>query len=137
MEEQQKIADEVLEHQAEIEAKTRVEEGTREYSEADLASPVFNGRSVAEKVEFCQSLFRKEVPVSSVFNKNEMIDVTNYIKGHGYKGELSPVGVHQVAEEDTSWSQEGCVHWNMASSPCSVASALTRSIRFPSPRRSA
>ena len=58
-EEQQKIADEALEHQAEIEAETRVEEGTA----AELKSQV-----------------------ETVINKDEMIDVIGCTRGHGYKG---------------------------------------------------
>ena len=36
-----------------------------------------NDISIADKVEFCESLFGKEVFVSSVFNKDEMIDVSS------------------------------------------------------------
>ena len=57
--EHQKIADKALGHQAEIEAKTRVEEGTA----AELKSQV-----------------------EMVINKDEMIDVIRCTRGHGYKG---------------------------------------------------
>ena len=53
------IAEEALEHQAEIEAETRVEEGTA----AELKSQV-----------------------ETVINKDEMIDVISCTRGHGYKG---------------------------------------------------
>ena len=72
--------------------------------------------------------------IETVFNKDEMIDETSCTKGHSYKGSY-PLDLHQVAEEDTSQSQEERVYWNVASSS-SVASSLCRSIRFPSPRRS-
>ena len=64
---------------------------THKYSEAALASSVVNGVSVEDNVEFCQSLFGKQVPVSSVSNKNETIDVTSCTKGYGYKGSY-PLG---------------------------------------------
>ena len=48
-----------------------------DYSEVTLASSVVNDISIADKVEFCESLFGKEVSVSSVFNKDEMIDVSS------------------------------------------------------------
>ena len=57
--EQQKIAEEALEHQAEIEAETRVEDWTA----AVLKSQV-----------------------ESVINKDEMIDVIGCTRGRGYKG---------------------------------------------------
>ena len=95
-EEQQKIADEALEHQAEIEAETRVEEGTA----AVLTSQV-----------------------ETVINKDEMIDVDQLHQGSRLRGSCYPLELHQVAGEDTSWSQEGCVCWNVASRPRSVASA--------------
>ena len=36
--------------------------------------------------EFCQSLFLKEVPVSSVINMDEMTDVIGCTSDHGSKG---------------------------------------------------
>ena len=78
-----------------------------------------NDITITDKVEFCESLFGKEVSVSSVFNKNELIDVSSYTRSYGYKGSY-PLGVHQVAGKITSWSQEGCVYWNVASNPRSV-----------------
>ena len=69
-----------------------------DYSEAALASSVVNGRSIADKVEFCQSLFGKEVSVSSVFNKDEMIDVTSCTRGHGYQGSY-PLGCTRLPKK--------------------------------------
>ena len=54
----QHIAEEALEHQAEIEAETRVEEGTA----AELTSQV-----------------------ETVINKDEMIDVIGCTRGHGFE----------------------------------------------------
>lgn len=48
-----------------------------------------NGGSSKDKVEFGKNLFEKEVPVKSVFAKDEMIDVLGVTKGHGYKGVVS------------------------------------------------
>ena len=55
----QHLAEVALEHQAEIEAETRVEEGTA----AELKSQV-----------------------ETVINKDEMIDVISCTRGHSYKG---------------------------------------------------
>ena len=48
-----------------------------------------NGGSVADKVDFARSHFEKEVPVTSVFAKDELIDVIGVTKGHGFKGVTS------------------------------------------------
>ena len=74
---------------------------THDQSEAALASSVVDGRCIADKVEFYQSLFGKEVSVSSVFNKDEMIDVTSCTRGHGYKGSY-PLGckTHRGLKKD-------------------------------------
>ena len=49
-------------------------------------------------MEFCQSLFGEEVSVSSVFNKDEMIDVTSCTRGHGYQGSY-PVGCTRLPKK--------------------------------------
>jgi large subunit ribosomal protein L3e len=45
-----------------------------------------NGGSVADKVEFAQNFFEKQVPCDAVFAENEMIDIIGVTKGHGYEG---------------------------------------------------
>ena len=45
-----------------------------------------NGGDSAAKVDFAKSLFEKEVPVSTIFSKNESIDVCGATKGRGYEG---------------------------------------------------
>merc|ERR1712200_388990 len=50
---------------------------------------LLNGGSVADKVNFAREHFEKEVPVTDVFAKDEMIDVIGVTKGHGYKGVTS------------------------------------------------
>ena len=59
---------------------------------AHLKEIQVNGGSTADKVDFCQSLFEKEVPVSSVFAKDEMIDIIGCTRGHGFKGVVSRWG---------------------------------------------
>ena len=41
-----------------------------------------NGGTAAQKVDFAYDLLEKAVPVSSVFNQNEMIDAIAITKGH-------------------------------------------------------
>jgi len=45
-----------------------------------------NGGTIPEKVDFARGLFEKEVPVTSVFNQDDMIDVIGVTRGHGYEG---------------------------------------------------
>ena len=48
-----------------------------------------NGGSVSDKVDFARNYFEKEVPVTAVFAKDEMVDVIGVTKGHGFKGVTS------------------------------------------------
>jgi large subunit ribosomal protein L3e len=45
-----------------------------------------NGGNLSEKVDFAVGLFEKEVPISSVFEPDELIDVCGATKGKGYEG---------------------------------------------------
>lgn len=45
-----------------------------------------NGGTVAEKVDWAREKLEQQVPVSSVFGQDEMIDVIGVTKGKGYKG---------------------------------------------------
>ncbi|CAM9981487.1 unnamed protein product [Bubo scandiacus] len=48
-----------------------------------------NGGSVAEKVDWAREKLEQQVPVSTVFGQDEMIDVIGVTKGKGYKGVTS------------------------------------------------
>ncbi|KAF4693890.1 60S ribosomal protein L3 [Perkinsus olseni] len=58
-----------------------------------------NGGSVSDKVDFCQSLFEKEVPIASVFDKDEMVDVIGVTKGHGNTSVTTRWGVTRLARK--------------------------------------
>jgi large subunit ribosomal protein L3e len=53
---------------------------------AHLMEIQINGGSIADKVKFGVGLFEKPIPVSTVFEENEMIDVIGITKGKGYEG---------------------------------------------------
>mmetsp|Transcript_36297 Transcript_36297/g.62879 ORF Transcript_36297/g.62879 Transcript_36297/m.62879 type:complete len:395 (+) Transcript_36297:85-1269(+) len=55
-----------------------------------------NGGSSADKVDFGRALFEKEVPVSSVFAKDENIDVLGASKGRGNEGVVTRWGVTRL-----------------------------------------
>lgn len=55
-----------------------------------------NGGTVVEKVDFVTKMFESPVPVSAVFEQNEMLDVIGVTKGHGVKGVVSRFGVTRL-----------------------------------------
>merc|ERR1712072_999582 len=55
-----------------------------------------NGGSVSDKVDFAVNLFEKQVPVSTVFNEGEMLDICAVTKGHGFQGVISRFGVTRL-----------------------------------------
>jgi len=55
-----------------------------------------NGGNAASKVDFAKALFEKEVPVDSVFAKDEMIDILGASKGRGFEGVVTRWGVTRL-----------------------------------------
>jgi large subunit ribosomal protein L3e len=53
---------------------------------AHIMEVQINGGSIADKVEFGVGLFEKPIPVTSVFEESEMIDIIGISKGKGYEG---------------------------------------------------
>jgi len=48
-----------------------------------------NGGTIADKVDFAVAHFEKQIPVTEVFAKDEMIDIIGVTKGKGVKGVTS------------------------------------------------
>jgi len=61
----------------------------RRQKKAHIMEVQLNGGSVADKVDFARNHFEKEIPITAVFAKDEMIDVIGVTKGHGFKGVTS------------------------------------------------
>lgn len=55
-----------------------------------------NGGSVPDKVDWGLKLFEREIPLKSVFQENECIDVIGITKGKGFKGVVSRWGVTRL-----------------------------------------
>jgi len=55
-----------------------------------------NGGTTAEKVDFAYKLFEQQVPVSTVFQKNQMLDVMASTKGKGNQGVIKRFGVTRL-----------------------------------------
>jgi len=60
-----------------------------------------NGGTVAEKVDWAREKLEQQVPVSSVFGQDEMIDVIGVTKGKGYKGKYMEV----LCSQDTHFNK--------------------------------
>jgi large subunit ribosomal protein L3e len=45
-----------------------------------------NGGSVTDKVSFAHGLFEKKVPVTTIFEQDEVVDVIGVTRGHGFEG---------------------------------------------------
>jgi large subunit ribosomal protein L3e len=58
-----------------------------------------NGGSVAAKVDWGYELFEKEIPVDTIFKKDEMIDIIGVSKGKGYEGVTTRWGVTRLARK--------------------------------------
>jgi large subunit ribosomal protein L3e len=67
-------------------AHTQIRQTGLSQKKAHLMEIQVNGGSIAEKVEYAQGLFEKEVKIESVFEKNENIDIIAVTKGHGFEG---------------------------------------------------
>jgi len=63
---------------------------------AHLKEIQINGGSVAKKVDFCVSLFEKEIRVKDVFEEAEMIDCIGVTKGRGTDGVITRWGVTRL-----------------------------------------
>merc|ERR1711931_104777 len=61
----------------------------RRQKKAHIMEVQLNGGSIADKVDFARNHFEKELGVTSVFGKNEMIDLVGVTKGKGFKGVTS------------------------------------------------
>jgi len=59
---------------------------------AHLKEIQINGGSTADKVDFVVKMFEQPLPVSTVFNDNEMVDIIGSTKGHGFHGVITRWG---------------------------------------------
>merc|ERR1712010_364020 len=68
----------------------------RRQKKAHIMEIQLNGGSVADKVAFARDHFEKEIPVTAVFAKDEMMDIVGVTKGHGFKGVTSRWGTKKL-----------------------------------------
>jgi large subunit ribosomal protein L3e len=77
-------------------AHTQIRKLNLRQKKAHVLEIQVNGGSIADKVEYAKRLLEKEIPVSSVFNEGEKIDVMAATKGHGYEGVVARWGVRRL-----------------------------------------
>ena len=76
------------------------------------------GKDAAARVDFAKLLFEKEIGANTIFAKDANIDILGVTKGGAWMQRChDSLGCHTIASKDPSWSQEGCLHWIMASCP--------------------
>jgi len=78
-------------------AHTQIKKIGLRQKKAHLAEIQINGgKDIEAKVQFGYDLFEKTFPVTSVFSKNDMIDVIGVTKGKGFAGVISRWGVTRL-----------------------------------------
>eukprot|EP00943_MAST-04B_sp_MAST-4B-sp1_P007913 g7913.t1 len=77
-------------------AHTQIKKVKLRQKKAHLMEIQINGGSVSDKVDFATGLFEKNVPLSSVFQENELIDTAALNKGHGFEGVVTRWGVTRL-----------------------------------------
>jgi large subunit ribosomal protein L3e len=73
-------------------AHTQIRKIGLRQKKAHLMEIQVNGGTVPEKVDWGYALFERKVPVDSVFNQNDMIDVIGVTRGKGYEGVITRWG---------------------------------------------
>jgi len=63
---------------------------------AHVAEVQINGGDAAAKVKFGHELFERQIPVNTVFQKNEMVDAIAISKGRGYEGVVTRWGITRL-----------------------------------------
>ncbi|RRR13539.1 50S ribosomal protein L3, partial [Enterobacter hormaechei] len=77
-------------------AHTQVKKMNWGQKKAHLMEIQVSGGSAADKVNFAQGLFEKQVPVEAVFQANEMIDTIAITRGHGVQCVVQRWGVTRL-----------------------------------------
>jgi large subunit ribosomal protein L3e len=77
-------------------AHTQIRKMGLRQKKAHLMEIQVNGGEVLAKVEWAKRLLEHEVPVKTVFNQNDMIDIIGVTKGKGFEGVVTRWGVTRL-----------------------------------------
>lgn len=73
-------------HRVRVIAHTQIKKVNLRQKKAHVMEIQVNGGDIAAKVDFARGLLEKEVAVTDIFSKDEMIDVIGVTRGHGIEG---------------------------------------------------
>merc|ERR1711934_631653 len=73
-------------HRVRVIAHTQIKKVNLRQKKAHVMEIQVNGGDIAAKVDFARGLLEKEVAVTDIFSKDEMIDVIDVTRGHGVEG---------------------------------------------------
>jgi len=106
-------------------AHTQIKKVKLRQKKAHVMEIQINGGDVSAKVDFATGLFEKNVPISTVFQENEMLDTHAVNKGHGFKGVVSRWGVTRLPRKSHKGLRKvGCIGaWHPSKVRYSVARA--------------
>lgn len=106
-------------------AHTQIRKLHLRQKKAHIMEIQINGGTIEQKVDFAVSFFEKPVPVSSVFNENEMIDIIGVTKGHGFTGVTKRWGTRRLPRKTHKGLRKvACIGaWHPARVSFSVARA--------------
>merc|ERR1711934_1313524 len=82
-------------------AHTQIRKLKLRQKKAHLMEIQVNGGSVSDKVDYAFGMFEKQVPIDSIFKKDEMIDICATTKGHGMEGVTKRYGVTKLRARHT------------------------------------
>lgn len=98
---------------------------TLSQKKAHVAEIQVNGGNVSDKVDYAMERMEKEIPVSEVFAKNEMIDSVGITKGKGFQGVIKRWGVRVLPRKTNKGTRKvACIGaWHPSRVMYSVARA--------------
>jgi len=106
-------------------AHTQIRKLKLRQKKAHLMEIQVNGGSVADKVDFAYKQFEQQIPIDSIFKKDEMIDICAATKGHGMEGVTKRYGVTKLPRKTHKGLRKvGCIGaWHPARVAYTVARA--------------
>jgi len=95
---------------------------------AHIVEIQINGGTVEQKIDYAVSLFEKKIPVSSIFDEAEVIDIVGITKGHGFEGVTARWGTRKLPRKTNKGLRKvACIGaWHPAKVSWSVARAGQR-----------
>jgi len=109
-------------------AHTQIRLLNKRQKKAHIMEIQINGGSVEQKVDYAVSLFEKQVPVESIFDESEVIDIIGVTKGHGFEGVTARWGTRKLPRKTNKGLRKvACIGaWHPAKISWAVARAGQR-----------